>query len=528
MAASYIGYAAVTQHDERPQAQPLPGETPSLSRAPTAALAASSPVLSPEQATESPALGLRRVPALVLLLLLLQVLLYVALSAAYLSYALSLRAGASLGAVQQLQSSANCSGNDELAVALEDVGRLRFRPVVWGGLNDSASTDAVSDLRRCPILFRMGFTVSGMGDQLVSYVQNLQVATTSGVNWLHEPFHGAAERWNSFFQLDLHELDFWAVQLALGLRKHQWKMITLKPPRVRHVADQASHLSQLRAAFCAAGPTMARQGVVELELQGEKVMINRSQHPLLLVQGYATFPVQDPITCSQALVTALRRKYRWARLLQPLPSPPLVVQQLADTLDVVVHYRAGDLAFNPGSFQNKHWQLRDLITVLHRLDDLLQSVVSSGQFQGLQRFRFHIHSQSPGLGLEGQPIAMPWAKFFRPVMDHFNGSGSPALVWHVDVKSELTFAAMVAAPILVRSDSGFAVAASLMRHAGIDITNSEPPCFQRNRTLTVNLTTGELDADRFRQLLHRLYQHGNGSFNAIGYGGNDPARHVCA
>ena len=402
---------------------------------------------------------------------------------------------------------------------------LRFRPLLWHAANASESTTTRaalvaeapwhSELSQCPVLFEPTFSGSGFGDQLLTYTLNMQVAAQAGVGWLHSGLVADAARWNSFLGIGLGEPDEAAALLQLGARPSQVVRLQLDSALGRydrHVSDQLPLLQAIADTLCSNNSLGKVDNVtLQASLTGNSsynALWDTAQHRLLIVKSFLGFPMDDLPSCLPQMYAALRRKYCLTRVLFPLASEVLALlgDNAEGVLRVAVHYRAGDIAHT--LFRKKRWEFSELVMALEAVHQALVVVRQTGEFgSALQRWEFHIHSQSP-YPEDGKVVL--WQEYFAPVINHFNGS-SGLLHWHVDTKSEVTIFDLVRSPLLLRSVSGFAVAASLLRPVGVDIVSSESPlpCWQVDRTLQVDLHSGQpLSADRLRkQLRHYFVRH---------------------
>lgn len=381
---------------------------------------------------------------------------------------------------------------------------MQFRPILWGG-GDPSSTFA-DELRQCPVIFEPSLFQSGMGDQVISYSFFLEVATSAHAHWNHQPLKS---HFDSFMNMGMNEPDISAMLLQLGLRPEQLLTVQLKPNQTnimnRRWFDNIQPLKTLVAAFCESSPYPTPENITD-----KPFSINRDNHKALLVKGFPIYPLDDLPPCNPRMYAAYRRKYCMSRVIQPVPLYPPFESTNAATLDVAVHFRAGDLAdAGRGGGFNKHWNVEDLLVVLTRLDVDLLRIISERRFIALDSFRFHVFSQSP----KPRPnkTAVTWQKYFEPISQAFINR-TDRVVWHVDVKSELTFDALVRAPLLIRSSSGFALAASMFRTHGFEMTNEKPSCFREHNTIRVNLDTGEYDSNRVLALLTNYYDSQGGSF----------------
>ena len=411
---------------------------------------------------------------------------------------------------------------------------LRFRPLLWPSANNSSATltwqstfdenpSWHSELSVCPVLFKPTLHTSGMGDQLIAYALNLQLAADAGLGWLHVGLGGDAERWTNFLGLGLGEPDLPAAALQLSARPSNVVHIQLQSAHQdmtpRHVSDQAPLLRSLADALCATRE--ARDLTLNASLTGPSAsdhLWQSTQHRLLVVTGFSAYPWADPLPCSPQLYATLRQKYCLARLLVPLATE--VTAALGPDHDgvlrVAVHYRGGDMAF--AEYLNKRWLLSDLVRAMDAVQRALNDVQETGEFgAALQRWEFHIHSQSPST-LDGKPgPTLSWQEYFAPVIDHFNGSVG-LLHWHIDTKSELTFYDLVRSPVLLRSESGFAIAASFLRSSGVDIISSQPPCWQAARSLQIDFHDGQsLSSHQLREQLRLYFRHHNLSLAPVSY-----------
>lgn len=297
---------------------------------------------------------------------------------------------------------------------------------------------------------------TGLGDQLKSLFHYFRLAHDFNLTYIHSPLQEKARHFEPFLRLFHGELDEGELPFYCNLRSNQIQTIS---PTVYHAKETISLLKTI-IKYKNLMQNSSRK-FTQFDSYNQTIRLyNPSLRPLILVKFIQKFHFYSPYKVNKTITLAFRKKYCLARLQYPIPNPYLSQLKLferknSNHIYIAVHYRAGDLYRS--TTDARRWPFELLINVIYSVAKILKEEFSK------YSYTFHIFSQAP------PDFSQKWSDYFKPVISDKLLEGI-SIQWHIDLKSEVTLHALITAPVLIRSHSGFGFAAELFRY-GLTLTN---------------------------------------------------------
>lgn len=330
---------------------------------------------------------------------------------------------------------------------------------------------------------------SGLGDQLQQYLHSVVLADKYNITFLTSQLpNNRLTCWDNYFNLHRDEINLMDLSIS-------------------HVSNLLHHHTYIDANF--GGMVEAEEKLVEIINQ-----CNRKQQQCLITLSRINLPVTfEQVICQPYIIKQFRKKYCIQRASYPTDISLFTDYTIPNTIPVVVHYRAGDIATDDVCYRRQSFN--SVVNTISAVYDIMHSIGHN--------ITCHIFSETPYyeefdtntenyntnfhnfLTTDNIPQNITINTYFDPLLKHqLLVERNIYTVLHLDSPAELTFHAMSTAPVFIASGSGYSTMANLLR-SGLSL-GVRPTCSPH---FTLVDRKGRFNLEQFKQQLTSWTQYNN-------------------